>query len=88
MKAVTRFESEDGEVYDSEEDANFADLVWRFHGNLFDETAQEIREKAANEVQLRVAYNSYSTRLTYFLKWVQQERHAFTEFLEATKDAD
>ncbi len=88
MKAVTKFESEDGEVYDNEDDAKFADLVWQFDENLLDETAQEIREKAANEVQLRVAYRSYSTRLTNFLKWVQQERRAFTAFLEATKDAD
>ena len=88
MKAVTRFESKDGEVYDNEDDANFADLVWEFDENLKDDLSEYGREQVANEMKLRLVYRSYSTRLTSFLKWVRRERHAFTAFLEATKDAD
>ena len=88
MKAVTRFESEDGEVYDNEDDAKFADLVWQFDENLKDDISEYGREQVVHEVRLRLGYRSHSTKLTYFLKWVRRERHAFTKFLEAIKHAD
>ena len=88
MKAVTKFESKDCRVYDSEEDAKFADLVWEFNKNLIEEMSEYEREHVANEVRRRLAIDIHSTRFTDFLKWVRRERHAFAAFLEAIKNAD
>lgn len=88
MKAVTKFESDNGDIYDSEDDAKFDDLVCEFGRNLIDDFGEYGREQVAREVRHRVGDSIYERKLTYFLKWVRKERYAFTAFLEATKDAD